>query len=397
MTIRFTVLGSLCLLLLAIMPLLAAAETQEATGTGFVVSANGGMVTCAHVVRGAKKITVTLDKVTYNADIVTLDDKHDLAVLVLKKADGLTVLPLANSNAVEAGSDVRVFGYPLSYVIGDSLKQTKGTITGMEVIDGVRTMMTDATVNPGNSGGPLMNEYGEVVGVVNAKLVKQGWDNVGFAVPVNLVKPLLKNEDVEFTEPAADKHKLMTGSELMKLATKAVGFIKVEVDTNDTPANTAAPGTPATPSDDVWVIPGTDKVANYKSLGDFLNKHGAKDVRIRDTFVSTESGSLRVSMNIRSSDTKLCRITMNIFFGVKADYKDKQFRTELLEFVNMLNKEYDIASFSIDNDTDFVLTTQITFTDALTWKELDCGLKWVVDAFSSVLLAHKDEMTRYLD
>src|SRR5262249_46239517 len=142
---------------------------QTMTGTGFVVTADGYLVTCAHVVAGATKIEVALGGRTYAAKAIASDADNDLAVLK-GEAGGLPALPLAASDAAEVGQEVRALGFPLSDVLGNDLKATRGTISGISKADGRKRLQIDAPINPGNSGGPLVTEGGEVIGVNSAKL-----------------------------------------------------------------------------------------------------------------------------------------------------------------------------------------------------------------------------------
>jgi len=192
-------LSLLLLLCLALAPLYAA-DDPTWTGTGFVISPDGYLLTCAHVVKDAGKIRVTLGAKSWEAAVLAVDDAHDLALLQLP-TKGLTALPLANSNAIELGQEARAFGFPLSDYLGEDLKVTRGTIAGISMRDAQKIFQIDAAVNPGNSGGPLVNENGEVIGVVNAKLPSALVTAVGFVVPINYAKPLLQGEKVPWYAP----------------------------------------------------------------------------------------------------------------------------------------------------------------------------------------------------
>jgi len=201
-----------------------AADDPSGTGTGFVVQADGYLLTCAHVVKGAAKVKVTLGAKTWDAAVLSIDEKRDLALLRIT-AKGLTPLPLANSNAVEVGQEVRAFGFPLASALGEDLKVTRGTVAGLSMRDAQMVIQIDAAVNPGNSGGPLLNENGQVVGVVSAKLVGPLVGGVGFAVPINYAKTMLRDEGVEFATDGA-KEKL-DGPALVKRVSPSVALISV--------------------------------------------------------------------------------------------------------------------------------------------------------------------------
>lgn len=170
-------------------------DRQEGSGTAFVVSADGYLITCHHVVRDAADIKVTLGHQTLPCEVVASDNLHDLALLRVAKKD-LPALPLADSESVELAQEVRAAGYPLSDVLGSDLKITQGSVAGISTKEGHRVFQIDAVVNPGNSGGPLLDGRGAVVGVVNAQLVGFQISKVGFAVPIEYVKALLKQRQV---------------------------------------------------------------------------------------------------------------------------------------------------------------------------------------------------------
>ena len=205
------------------LPLLAA-EEPLGTGSGFVVSADGYLLTCFHVVKGATKVQVHLGDNVYNATVLGTDEKYDMALLQIP-AKGLASLPLANSNAVDVGEEARAFGFPLADMLGADIKVTKGTISGISTRETQRVFQIDAPVNPGNSGGPLINMAGEVIGVVNAKLAAAVLDNIGFAVPINYAKSLLRDEGVEYTPGTATIQ--LDGPALVKRVSPAVALISV--------------------------------------------------------------------------------------------------------------------------------------------------------------------------
>src|SRR5207248_1470281 len=111
---------------------------------------DGYLVTCAHVVDDAATLQVAIDGKTYQAGVVSVDETQDLAILKIE-AQNMPALPLGNSDGVEVGEDVRAVGYPLSSVLGDSLKATKGSVSGIQMDKGQKTFQIDARVNPGNS------------------------------------------------------------------------------------------------------------------------------------------------------------------------------------------------------------------------------------------------------
>lgn len=198
---------------------------QEGSGTAFVVSSDGILMTCAHVVAGATEIEVHLGGQRYSAEVLDASEEIDLAILKIE-AQGLSVLPLGDSEAAQLGQDVRAVGFPLSDVLGTDVKVTRGTISGIMQRDGQKQLQIDAAINPGNSGGPVVNSRGEVVGVASAKLSGLEINRVGFCVPSNPVREFLKASGKKI-ELGAGREEL-DGPELVAQVTPAVAFVKVK-------------------------------------------------------------------------------------------------------------------------------------------------------------------------
>jgi S1-C subfamily serine protease len=196
----------------------------KGSGSGFIVTADGYIVTCAHVVEESTNIEVAIGAQTYPAQIVAYDREHDLAVVRIAAAN-LPTVSLANSDAVQLGQEVRAVGFPLSNVLGESVKITRGTIAGVVNTSGRKLFQVDASINPGNSGGPLVNEMGQVVGVASAKLTGEDIDGVGFAVPATEVLTLLRSKGI--TPASGGAAQRLDGAELARAVTPAVAMIKV--------------------------------------------------------------------------------------------------------------------------------------------------------------------------
>jgi len=208
---------------------------RETTGTAFVVSPDGYLLTCAHVVEDCTSVTVVLGDDRHEATLLSADDENDVAVLHIE-ATGLAALPLANSDAVEIGQDVRVFGFPLAGQLGDTVKATSGTLSGIQMRDARKILQVDAPVNPGNSGGPLVDGHGAVVGVVSAKISRHDVSNVAFVVPINYAKALLRDEGVAFSDGDATAEP--RGPELVRQVSPAVALVRVvrrAADAEDSP------------------------------------------------------------------------------------------------------------------------------------------------------------------
>jgi S1-C subfamily serine protease len=169
------------------------------TGSGFVISPDGYVVTCAHVVAGAGVIQVAIGGKTYAAAVVTTESAADLALLKIEAAQ-LPTLVLGDSEQIETGADINVVGYPLATALTRSVTIKRGVLSG-RTRD--RLLQTDAGINPGNSGGPLINERGEVVGIVNARLVGPGVGKVGFAIPTATLQSILRKHHIVIVSTAA--------------------------------------------------------------------------------------------------------------------------------------------------------------------------------------------------
>ena len=172
----------------------------HSSGSGFILSEDGYIITNYHVVEDATDIDVVMhDGNEYPAELVGKDSSNDLAVLKIDAAD-LPAVTLGSSNDLVIGDMVVAIGNPLGelastqtvgYVSGiDREVSTSGSITTISMIQ------TDAAINPGNSGGPLFNMYGEVIGITTAKYSGTtgsgaSTEGIGFAIPIDDVVPLI--------------------------------------------------------------------------------------------------------------------------------------------------------------------------------------------------------------
>ena len=174
--------------------------TAAASGSGFIISDDGYIITNHHVIDDADSVTVTMyDGTTYEAELVGYDESNDLAVLKIE-ADGLTPVVLGDSDALQVGDSVVAIGNPLGEL---TFSLTSGTVSAlnrtvtMSNNVSMDLIQTDCAINSGNSGGALFNLYGEVVGITNAKYSGTGGgasiDNIGFAIPLNTVRGIVQS------------------------------------------------------------------------------------------------------------------------------------------------------------------------------------------------------------
>lgn len=167
-------------------------QIQSGTGSGFIIDSKGEIITNAHVVDGASKVTVTLkDGRQFEGKVVGKDPVTDVAVIHIE-AENLPTVKLGNSEQLQPGEWAIAIGNPLgldSTVTTGIISATGRSSAQIGVPDKrVEFIQTDAAINPGNSGGPLLNQNGEVIGVNTAIL--QGTQGLGFAIPINTVQQI---------------------------------------------------------------------------------------------------------------------------------------------------------------------------------------------------------------
>jgi hypothetical protein len=168
----------------------------QSSGTGFLISNNGYIATCYHVIEGATEISVkginSNFSRKYNAKIVATDKLNDLAIL---KVDCNLESPINYSlkwDVSDVGEEVFTLGYPLRTSMGEEIKLTNGIISSKSGFQGdITTYQITVPVQPGNSGGPLFDKNGYVIGVINAK--HTGAENAGYAVKTNILKNLIQS------------------------------------------------------------------------------------------------------------------------------------------------------------------------------------------------------------
>lgn len=175
--------------------------TGSAAGTGIIVTDNGYVLTNKHVIEGATKIAVVLDDGTTfkDVDVVAVDPLNDVAFLKIKDASGLKAATLGDSKTIIVGQQVIAIGNALgeyqntvtSGIVSGTGRSLTATDSSGSMSEKLTDMIqTDAAINSGNSGGPLVNAAGEVIGINTA--TSNTAENVGFAIPISSVKGMLK-------------------------------------------------------------------------------------------------------------------------------------------------------------------------------------------------------------
>lgn len=168
-------------------------DSGQSQGSGFFVSADGYIMTNAHVVSGASKITVSFDNgKELDATLIGADAPTDIAILKVEGSN-FPFLPLGNSDDIEVGEWVAAIGSPfqLEASITVGIVSAKGR-QDLQITDFEDFIQTDAAINPGNSGGPLLNLDGEVIGINTAIVSKSGgYMGIGFAIPSNMARHIM--------------------------------------------------------------------------------------------------------------------------------------------------------------------------------------------------------------
>lgn len=169
-------------------------ETDEGAGTAFKLRQRDSeaiFLTNAHVVEGSSSIKlVTLDGISRSASVLAQDANLDLAVVVARGLTSLPSLSLGDSDVLRVGDPLYVIGFPLGSSLEGPPTVTRGIVSGRRTIDGVSYIQTDAAMNPGNSGGPVVNQKGEVVGIATRGYVGPDHEiqGINFAIPSSLTK-----------------------------------------------------------------------------------------------------------------------------------------------------------------------------------------------------------------
>jgi len=161
-------------------------------GSGAIISPEGLILTCHHNINAAEEVEVVFSNgVSARASVVRKDPEYDIALLQLTDVKARQ-LYLSDRASVEVGEDAWVIGTPGFAELGQSV--SRGVISGKRIIQEKEYLQTDASVNPGNSGGPLLDAKGRIVGIVNAKVIASGMEGLGFAIPVWTIVERLKIE-----------------------------------------------------------------------------------------------------------------------------------------------------------------------------------------------------------
>ena len=256
-------------------------QVESGAGSGVIISSDGYILTCDHVVSGASNITVTIGDKDYPATIIGEDSTSDIAVIKIE-ADGLTPAIVGDSDKLAVGDNVLAVGNPLGELGGTvtsgivSALNRSVSIQSSSAVNTMSLIQMDASVSPGNSGGGLFNMNGELVGIVNAKSSSSDAEGLGFAIPINdaikVAQDLLENGYVTGRPYMGITYLAVTDAQTAaQLGVNAYGIYVVDV-VSGGPADQA--GLKA--GDRIISIDNTE-VAQKTDLGTLMQEHSAGD------------------------------------------------------------------------------------------------------------------------
>ena len=197
------------------------------TGTGFFISNSGYLLTNEHVISGSSRVSLYINGEIIESEVIMSDSYNDIALL--KANIKSNAIPLSESN-VNKGASVSAFGYPLLTLQGNELKVTFGNINSLSGIkEDFRFYQIDTPIQPGNSGGPLINKFGEVVAIVSSTLSQDYTlknsgvlnQNVNYAIKIDYSLPILKQFNVQ-TQELRNKVKMDTEQLVKKIENSVV-------------------------------------------------------------------------------------------------------------------------------------------------------------------------------
>lgn len=268
---------------------------QQGVGTGMIINKDGYVLTNYHVVEGAQQVKVVLsNNKTVNAKVVNYDANYDVAVVkITDKVDIPAVVELGDSDNLQIGESVVAIGNPLGTDFFGSV--TTGIVSALNrKIDGDTNkssyIQTDAAINSGNSGGPLINSSGQVIGINTAKIKQSGVEGLGFAIPINAVR----NKIADLSKPI-----LMIGiqgREIDKTLSQQYNLpigLYIQDITEFSPAEKAG----LRRGDIITKFDG-QKVTTFSEVNDIKNKHKAGD----EVSVTVQRDNKEVNLTLKFED-----------------------------------------------------------------------------------------------
>ncbi len=388
--------------MLLCIPLGRCSETRAdyVTGTGFVVHPDGWIVTCNHVIECAaeprdQSIVVQLNGREYSARTIRVDAARDLALLHIT-GSGLTPLRLeTNDDSVYMELSLRAYGYPLGSQVLDVSPGVVRSVDyqpayyGSEQFQAIRT---DAPINRGNSGGPLVTDMGRVVGVANSKIAEAS--NYCYAVHVRYVRNLLRDESLLGFAPESQLP--MERAELAGLAQRAV--CRIVVQTADECASDVSRVT--VPAKDYWSL-GTSvtTLADRIEELDFISSVQSHEDEgmIECLFKIGDYGQRILVYPKTDNDEILEYIYLASYFPLKQRYAglDRE-KEQILEWINRLNTNSYTLGYYI-SDGKLLCQYGVCFSQQISFDAIESGLRHFVFQLNRAILSSWESAERYLD
>ena len=276
----------------------------KGAGSGVIIQSNGYIITCEHVIEGARKITVTTkDGKEHDAQIVGADADNDIAVIKID-ATGLKSATYGDSSKLEVGDTTVVIGNPLGTLSGTV---TTGIISALDrklTIDNktLTLLQTDASINPGNSGGGMFDSAGNLIGIVEAKSTGSDIDGLGFATPINKAAKIAK--DLIENEGSNDSN---NGSQSGKSGDPKIGIMVTEIDSTIAAQYGYAHG-------GLLVRSVTSPQASLSGLeqGDIIFKADGKNITVQDDLtkiLSSKKAGDKLKLTVAHADGSTSELT----------------------------------------------------------------------------------------
>ena len=192
------------------------------SGSGFFVSSNGHIITNHHVIDGCSTTKVSFNGNQLDTQIIAVDKMNDIAILKTN-IEPESIFPVSNQD-VSLLEDVVVAGYPLGKQVSSAIKTHKGVVTALAGAgDNYSNFQTDATINAGNSGGPIMNQKGNIVGIAVQTWVEEGVQGIHFGIKSSTLKTFANSNNLKFTQP---NNRELSNKDLGKLITEATVYLE---------------------------------------------------------------------------------------------------------------------------------------------------------------------------
>lgn len=262
---------------------------QSGAGSGVIISQDGYILTCAHVISGANNITVQLcDDTEYTATVVGSDSTSDIAVIKVE-ATGLTPAVIGDSDALVVGEDAIAVGNPLGTLGGTVTNGIISALNRQVTVENnnMTLIQTNASISPGNSGGGLFNGNGELIGIVNAKSGYDEAEGLGFAIPINAAmttaKELIENGYVKRPVLGITVREITDSQTALKYGVSSYGVYIFQVNTGSGADKAGLQmGDRIISIDDVAVSSSNDVVqyCQTKQVGDVVSLQIERDGKI---------------------------------------------------------------------------------------------------------------------